>query len=186
MSRVAFAILAWVFLGLELGLKPALRLGNTEIAPSFVFVLLTFLAMCAAPRASLWSAVVLGLLMDLTSPLATTTGEPPGYVLGPHVIAYALASQLVLAMRGVMIRRNPLTLGFLALTGGVVAQVVLVAIFWLRSVFDPIAWGATGELVTRLGSAGYTGLFGVAFAFGLLPMAEWIGLPTQTQRRFGR
>ncbi len=186
MSKVAFALLAWLFLGLETGLKPALRLGNSEIAPSFVFILLVYLAMCATPRAASWSAVVLGLLMDLTNLIGVTSGGPPGTVLGPHVLAYIVAAQLVLAMRGIMIRRNPLTLGFLAFTGGLVAQTVLVTVFWIRSLFDPVVLDSSADLLSRLASAGYTGLFGVALAFGLLPFSEWFGLPSQTQRRFGR
>ena len=36
MSRLAFGLILWVALGLELGLRPALALGPTGIAPSIV------------------------------------------------------------------------------------------------------------------------------------------------------
>lgn len=183
---MAFAITAWVFLGLEVGLRDLLRLGHTGIAPSFVMVFVAFIAMSAPARSALWAGLVLGVLSDITTRVALTTPGGSGIVLGPHAVAYLAAVQLVVAVRGVMMRRNPLTLGFLALVAALIAAVVLVAVMSLRRLFDPLLWDATGELGARAGSAVYTGVVGTLLAFALFPMAGFLGMPSVQGRRFSR
>ncbi len=187
MNPASVALAGWVCLGLELGLKDALALGPSRIAPSFVFCLVTFLAMFAPRSKSVWTAVALGLAMDLTFRIPLRDGAAGAAVyFGPHALAYTLAVQLVLALRGVVIKRNPLTLGFLAMLGMVVAQVTLVAIYSIRLwIGDPIALAPSAELLARLGSAVYTGVIGAMLALVLIPMAPFFGLPAQSQRRFG-
>lgn len=187
MSIAAFIIIAWLFLGLELGLKDALALGPANIAPSFVYCLLTFIAMFSqAPRPT-WVALALGLLMDLTARVPLRDGAGTITVLGPHIIAYVLSVQLVTSLRGVVIKRNPLTVGFLALLGSLVAQVALVAVYSIRLWWnDPIfAIGAapSGELLARLASAPYTGALGVLVATALFPLSHWMGLTQQGRKR---
>lgn len=186
MSKVGLWIFAWALLGLELGLRGTLRLWSSEVSPGLVLVLMVFIAMCAAPSTAAWWALGLGTLVDLTTPMALKTSGPPGVIVGPHAIAFLLGAHLVLALRGVMIRRNPLTLGFLSLSASVVTNVAVVAVLWVRTLFDPVIFEARGELVSRLGASLYTGLAGVALAFVLLPLAEFVGLPSQTRRQFGR
>jgi rod shape-determining protein MreD len=176
--------LAWVFLGLEKGLRDALSIGTTGIAPSFVFGLLTFVAI-AAPRSTvMWTAILLGVLMDLIFEVPLRQASVT--MIGPHAIAYVVACQLILSMRGVMIRRNPFTLGFLACLGGVVAFTTLVAIYTARSLLGtPLAWDARHELFAGLGSSVYTGIVAIVLALVLFPIAGPLGLPNQQQRRFG-
>lgn len=187
MNPSAIALAAWIFLGLELGLKDALALGPSHIAPSFMFCLVTYLAMLAPQPKPIWSAIALGLAMDLTFKIPLREGAAGSATyFGPHALAYALAVQLILTVRGLMIKRNPLTMGFLAMLGSIVAQVTLVGIFSFRIwIGDPLAWTPTSELLARLGSSVYTGLLGVLLALVLIPMAPFFGVPTQTQRRFG-
>jgi len=187
MNRIGLALAAWVFLGLDLGLsKPVLEIGSTQIAPSFLFVLVAFVAMCAPGSVPTWTALAIGLLVDLLTEVTLTTPDARAIILGPHAIAFVLGAHLIVALRGVMIRRNPLTLGFLALCGSVVAQIVLVAILWVRTLFDPIALSPTHELVVGLGSSVYSGAVAVPLALVLLPAAPFLGLPSQQPRRFSR
>jgi len=177
--------IAWVFVGLEKGLSDALTLGQTGIAPSFVFGLMTFIAMTAPRPIVMWSAVGLGVLMDLVFEVPLRQGGWPLTMIGPHPIAYALACQLILSMRGLMIRRNPFTLGFLAGVGALISNATLVAIFTFRSLLGaPLAWDTKHQLVAGLGSAVYTGLIAIFLAFVLFPLAGPLGLPNQQQRRF--
>ncbi len=186
MNRLGVAILAWVMFGLERGFRDALELGDTGIVPSFVFVLVTFIGISAPPLAALWTALVLGVVMDLTSIIAVEGVGSAAAVLGPHALGYVLAVQLMLTLRGIMIRRNPLTMGFLALCGSAVAQTVLVAIFSIRSALgDPIVWQPADELVLRLASGVYTGVIAVGLAVLMLPLAGMLGLSTQSPGRFG-
>ncbi len=183
MNWLVFLVLMWVFLGLEQGLRDGLALGSLGMAPSFVFVLLTFVGMAAPRTTVLWCAAVVGVAMDLLFQLPMREGTGTVTILGPHALAYGLASQLVLALRGVMMRRNPFTLGFLAWVGSMVAFLVLDAIFTLRHAFGaPIAWEAKRQLVAGLGSAVYTGLVGIPMALLLFPLAHMLGLPDQKAR----
>lgn len=175
MNRLAFVVIAWVLLGLELGLKSALELGSTGVAPSFVIPLGIFIAMGATPVRAVWSCVALGLLLDLTSSVPAVAGDP--VVLGPWALGMALAAQLVLAIRAMMIRRNPLTLAFLSAVGMAVAQVVVVALLTARSLaYGDLAWNAGSQLVHRLGSSLYTGVLALVMALALIPMASILGL----------
>jgi cell shape-determining protein MreD len=187
MSITAFIILAWLFIGLELGLKDALALGQGNIAPSFVYCLLTFVAMFSqAPRPT-WVAMALGLLMDLTARVPLRDGAGTATIIGPHVLAFVLSVQLVTSLRGVVIKRNPLTVGFLAMLGSLVAQVALVAIYsirlWWNDPIFPATASPSGELFARLASAPYTGALGVLVAALLFPMSGWLGLSHQTRKR---
>lgn len=190
MNRAAFVIAGWLFLGLDAGLShQVLGLGRTGIAPSFLLILTSFVAMSAPSRTASWAALALGLLGDLTADIAlrpVQSLETHAFILGPRAIAFLLAAHLILSMRGVMIRRNPLTLGFLVLVGGAVAQVTLVAILWWRQLLDPIAMDPTHELLYGLGSCLYSALVAVPVALLLLPAAPLLGLPGPQQRRFGR
>jgi hypothetical protein len=180
---LVFIVLAWVFLGLEQGLRDGLTLGSLGMAPSFVFVLLTFVAM-AAPRVTVfWCAAAVGIAMDLLFQIPMREGTGTVTIVGPHAIAYGLACQLVLALRGVMMRRNPFTLGFLAMVGSAVAYLVISAVLTLRHATGaPIAWEAKRQLLAGLGSALYTGLAAVPMALLLFPLAHMLGLPDQKAR----
>lgn len=186
MRVVALALLTWIFMGLELGLKGPLSLGASSVSPSFVFVLLTYVAMAATPRQTAWAALALGVLTDLTNPYALQARLSPVVVVGPNAIAYLLGAQLVLTLRGVMIRRNPFTLGFLACTGQLVASVTLVGIFGVRSLIDNQHWAASPHLWGGLKNALYTGVAAVPLALVLMPLGPFLGLPGPQARRFAR
>lgn len=186
MKWLTFAVLAWIFLGLELGLRDALRLGHGQVSPSFVFVLLAFFALVAPAKTAGWCAVVLGLLMDMTNQLTFRGRGEPLAALGPHVAAYLPAVYLILSLRGVVMKRNPLALGFLSAAGSLVSGAVLLAIFTLRSAYEPLAWSASEQVFARLGSAMYTGLVAIPLALVLLPAAPLLGVPSPQQRRFSR
>lgn len=176
MNRLAFALLAWLLLGLELGLKGALEVGSTGIAPSFVVPLGIFIALGATPVRSVWFCIVLGLLLDLAASVAVRAGGS-ATLIGPWALGMALAAHLVLALRAMMIRTHPLTLAFLSLVGMAVAQIVIVAILTAHNlVYGDLVWHAGGELGRRLGSAVYTGILAFFMALVLVPAAPMLGL----------
>lgn len=187
MNRLAFALLAWLALGLELGLKGALELGDTGIAPSFVVPLGVFIALGAAPARAVWFCIVLGVLLDLTATAPVRAGAPGGMtIVGPWALGMAMAAQLVLALRGMMIRTQPLTLAFLSVLGMGVAQVVVVAALTAHNLLHgDLVWRAGAELGHRLGSAAYTGALGLLMALVLVPMGPMMGM-SLGQRAMGR
>lgn len=184
MKRIALFVLAWLLLGLEIGLRSTLQLWSPIVSPSLVFILAAFVAMTAPPRTAAWWAIGLGLAVDVVSPTPLPPPGLPAVVLGPHALAFLVASHLIVSMRGVMIRRNPLTLGFLTLAGGLVAQALLLSVAFVRSYLDGAAFHAAEELGARGAGAAYTAVVGVALAFVLIPAAELLGLPSQTRPRF--
>lgn len=187
MNSLALIILTWVFFGMELGLKDALRIGQTPIAPSFVFVLLSFVAITARPQVVLWCCLAMGLLTDLTGAIELNNGAQPATVVGPYALGYLLAGQLMVSMRALLMRANPPTLGFTAGVGYAVAQIVVVAILTLRLwMGQPFDWHPTHELLQRLCSALYTGVLGFLLSFLLVPLSPVLGIQSPQQRRFAR
>lgn len=185
MNWILFAILAWVLIGCETGLKSALALGQTGVAPSFVFPLVAFIAVTGTNWNTYWAALILGLMVDLTWTVGVDGGGPPATIVGPNALGFLLGAQLILTIRGLVIRRNPLAIGFLALVGFALAQVVVVALMTTKDLLgDPVAWSATRELISRLGAALYTGILGFVLALIFLPLAPLFGLQAPQQRRF--
>lgn len=187
MNKMGMVLVAWIALGLELSLRPALALGSTAISPSFVLCIVTLVAMFGQPANVRWTALLMGLAVDLLStlPLANAAGDVR--IIGPTAIAFVIAAQLVMSVRSVMMRRNPLTLGVLAMLAAMASAIALVAIFTLRSLmFDPMSWSVTHELLVRGGGAIYTGVIGSLLAFALLPLASVLGLKIDSTLIGGR
>lgn len=186
MNILVFALTAWVCFGLELGLKQALEIGHSGMAPSFVFVLLTFVSMFAPSTTALWAALALGIIMDLTGGVAVEGANATAVVLGPHALGYVLAAQFVLALRAVMNRRNPLSIAAMALFASLVAHAVVVTFYAVHRWYgEPLLAGTKDDLLARLGSSAYTGAAALALSLLLLPMQSLFGFATPQQRRFG-
>ncbi len=186
MNWLIFSLVAWVLLGFELGMRRALELGNTSIAPSFVFSLLVLVALAATPVTIYSAAFFLGLLVDLLNPVVLANGNE-AVLLGPYTLGYLLAAQLMLLSRGMLMRRNPLTFGLLAGLGFAVVQVMVLSYLTIRGWFsEPVAMAAGSELLRRLASAFYSGLLGMVLALALLPLASYFGFANLQSRRFAR
>lgn len=177
MNRLVVVLVGWVVVGLEMGLKSSLsvRLGSYEAAPSFVIPLVIFIAICAPNAQALWAALGLGFVMDLVATRALGAGTVT--IVGPYAIGFVLAAQLVLVIRGVVIRRNPLTLMVLSILGGLVCHIAACAMLALHRIFEStFAFSAKHELVERFLSSILTGASGLVMSLVLLPMSAWFGL----------
>ena len=181
MNGLLVFLLGWLCVGLEAGLKQTLsvRLG-APAAPSFVIPLATMLAMCAPSMPALWSCLLLGLALDLTAPQTGAAGNV--FIIGPNALALAIACQFVLAVRGLVIRRNPLTMVVLSISAAAIWGIVVTAFLTARSLYDPMAWHASEQLGGRLMSAFLTGGTAFAMSFLLLPLAPMFGLPALRQQ----
>jgi hypothetical protein len=184
---LTFIVAAWLLLGLDQGFTGALELGQTGVRPILVFSLVVLVSLWAPPMTALSAALVLGLFKDLLSPISTMDGRSTAIAAGPYALGFLLAAQFILAMRGLMNKRNPLTFAGLAMAGCLIAQAVVVAILSTRSIYDPLlAWKSSEELVTRVWVSVYTGVAGLALAMALIPLAPAFGFQTGTHRRFAR
>ncbi|MEM9559881.1 MAG: hypothetical protein AAF995_06200 [Planctomycetota bacterium] len=176
MNWLAFALLAWIALGMQLGLAPLLSPGSGAVVGSFVIPVLVYIGLHAPPRSAIWASLLLGVLIDLTTPMTRADGGE-AYILGPYAIGCFAAGHFTLAARGLVIKRNPIAFTVLCVLASAVAGVVAVAFFTARSLYpgDPIAWTPGTELLNRLGSALFTSVFALVLSLPLALLTPFMG-----------
>lgn len=165
MRWVVFLIAAVICVVLDVsfldGLAPdAARL----IRPSLTAVLAVFLALSAPRMTALWACFLLGLLLDLSSPV-THEGRVL-YLVGPFTLGYVAAAWLTIRTRPVLFRQRALTIGVAATVFVVVVHVVVVLLYAVRSLHPGggVSWTDASIARTfgvRLLAAAYTGLVAV-------------------------
>jgi len=159
MNWGVFAVVAWLMLGIELGLRSALQIGSTPMAPSFILPLGVWVALWAPQATASAACLILGILLDFTFPLPFMDRGGDVVVVGPYALGCLLMAQAVVAARGLVIKRNPVTLMVLTVVGGMVAHAVVTALYTARWMLgDPIVWDPTQQLVARAGIAAYSSL----------------------------
>lgn len=165
MRRSAVLVYGYALVGIEMVLPAALRLGPTSVAPSFVVPMVVFVAMFAPAVQAYWTALLLGLSLDLLVPWGGQV-----FVPGPRALGMLAAAYLVVTIRTV-INRNLLALIVFSILAAGLMQIVVVALLTFRSLYTlPIPWHPREELVQRMLSALYTG--GSAALVGLVLFAS--------------
>ena len=181
MNWLVFAVSAWVALGLERSLKHqplSLTFGGVTLAPSFMLVLMVWLALAAAPAQALWAAMILGLLMDFTSRYTLDSGQA-ALITGPMALAYLAAARFVLGSRWVMLRRNPVALALMTLGAGALVTIASAVPLTMHRLYgDPIVWRAWPHVAGGFGSAFYSALLALPFGLLLNPVSGAFGLET--------
>ena len=186
MNVLPLVLLAWLCLGLEVGFREALRLGDTAIAPSFVIPLMVWVALAAPPKRASWAAVGLGVLLDLTWIAPLEGGGGRAHVLGPYALGMLVAAQLVIAMRGLVIRRVFITVGLLSALAAVVAHVFIVSIMFVRSrLGDSVGFDPAQQFQLRMWCSMWTGVAGLVLAFGFNQLEPLMGFDDPRRHRFG-
>lgn len=186
MNVIAVLVAGYAAFSLELGLRNTFAVGSGA-APSFVFVLCMIIAISAPANLVLWTCLIFGLLTDLTWPHEIAQGASTVTIIGPYALGYLIAGQFVLTLRSQIIKRNPLSIGFLCLAGYAVAQIVIVALYTFRSGYTPeLNWEPTHQLLSRLLAALYTGLLGVLLGVVAGPLGSALGIQQPQQRRYSR
>ncbi len=120
MRLLAYAILAYVALGLQMGLAPYMRFRGA--APNLVLLAVIFIASHAPRDPALLGSFGLGLLQDLTS------GQQPGL----FAFAYAMLAMFVVAVGIGARRERPLTHMALALAGGLLTALCVLVQGWIH------------------------------------------------------
>jgi len=180
---LVFAVFAWLALGLETGLKDALQLGSSGVAPSFVMTLLAFVAASSTRSAALWAAASVGAALDLLNAQPVPGGVDEVVVFGPYTLGCMLAAYATVTTRPLVFRRSTIALAFLTFVFAAMAAVVVTALLAVRSWYDPTIEIAAGrELLLRLGAALYSAglalLLGPALGF----LAPLFGFPQGSSR----
>ncbi len=181
MRWLIFAIIAWFCIGLELGFADALQIGNGTAQPSFVMILLAFVALWTTTGHVVAASLICGLVLDLVFVVPLRTGDTI-VVLGPHALGCLLGSYTARTMRGLMFRRGALAVGFLAMVATFVSCVVVTACLRIRGFYEPLDIpSASSSLFAGLIASLIT--FGVGIPFGWLlgALRKPLGFP-QTGR----
>jgi rod shape-determining protein MreD len=170
MRWLAYSILAYVAIALQIGLGPLLRWRGAQ--PNLVLLAAVFVALNAPRDAALLGCFIMGLLQDLLSQ------QPPGL----FALSYGLTAVLATAAHHVVAREHPLTHFIVALAGGLVTAAVLLLHAWVHPA-SPAAFAPDG--VSRLGavrpSAGVE-FTRVMYTALLAPVA--VGLLQRSRRAF--
>ncbi|MCC6579369.1 MAG: hypothetical protein IT440_02945 [Phycisphaeraceae bacterium] len=170
-----FAILAYLFLGLETGLRGLLSLGG-HTSPSFVLILMVFLGLYAAPTQALTASLILGLLVDFTRPVAVddlTTVVIPG----PMAIGFFVGAIMALQLRG-LVRRSLIGLAATVFIAGIFVHLIVVALLTLRGLpwllAHPIpAWSASDQMVRAFFELLYSSLLALPLGYLLGRFHKW-------------
>jgi len=148
-----FAIFAFVFLILELGLVDLLGLGpQRAIVPNWLLILMVYIALFAPGRTACWAAIILGLLADIVHDVPFANPDLETAALGPHALGFLVGAYLTLQIRAMLFRNSPFTVAIVVFVAGIFASLTTIILLGLRGVVafsDPIAdFSSSGRLVT--------------------------------------
>ena len=179
-----FIVFTLLTLVIDTTLQGALEIGG--IVPSFAAVLAAFVALSAPPLSAMWAGLILGILMDLSTP-HVIGADRPFHLIGPHALGYLFAVNVVLPLRTMVFRRNPLTLGVFAGLTVLAAGLVSILIWSIRGWYadTPVLFGggsASGELLATLLRAAYTALVGIPVGWLLVRTAPAWGFGAGAHR----
>lgn len=170
MNLGVFLVALAVCLSLDMSFLDLVEMGGVH--PSVTATLLVFVALFAPRQTALWAALGTGLLLDMVSPVADAAGRP-FHLPGPYALGYVFGTQLVLLLRSMVFRRNPIAVGILTLPYLIAVGLAFMAVWSVRGLMpdSAVPWQGepvTGELLRWLGRAVYSGLFGIPFGWLLL------------------
>ena len=164
MRWIVFLPLAVIFAGLESGIGSLFTISwMGAAAPSLAAVLVAFVALQASPRAALWAAWCMGLLLDVAP--GSGGGGTAAVVLGPHALGMTAAAWIVLVARGLVFRTR---LPTLVAASSLVAAASALAVtsfktlrFWLPWTEAAVPQPAVDVLLRMCGDAVATGVLGI-------------------------
>ncbi|MBM4110016.1 MAG: hypothetical protein FJ254_01480 [Phycisphaerae bacterium] len=143
-------------------------------------VVLAFVSFNASKSAAWWSALAMGVLYDLVSPVAAPGGITI-VVIGPNTVGCLLAAAAAIPLRGVVFKRNPVAVGVLA--GGLlmIHQVGWFAGWTVRGwLGDPVPWTVGhvgGAMLASFWAACATAVLGIPVSVLLDRIERWWGFP---------
>jgi rod shape-determining protein MreD len=186
---IVFVVAALIGLVFDTGLSEVLRIEKLgHVRPSLCAVVAVFVALSAPRTAALWACLILGLLLDLCHPL-TVAENRVVYLIGPHALGYLAGGWLVIALRPMVFRRRPLTIGVMTVLCLLAVQLVAMSVYVLRArAWYPgpaLYWtetSALAELGLRLLAGVYSGLFAIPVGWALVQTIGLWGFQTAPHR----
>jgi len=181
MRWIAYFILAYLFVGMHVGLRGFV--GYAGAAPDIVLLAVVFIAINAPRDAALLGAFGLGLMQDLLS------AQP----LGLYAVGYSLTAMFVVSTQEIVYREHPLTHFSLGLIGGLFIALVMTVHGWfwpgqpsmMTETGDPIP-AVRASFVTRLLSAFFTAMLAPLILFLLMRIKRLFAFEGGRKRAWGR
>ncbi len=184
MRTWTFILFAYLALAVQIGLGPLWVLNwMGGVQPSLVLPLAVFVALWAPPMRALWACLVLGLLVDLTQPLAVQGTMQDAVIIGPYGLSYLLAGWLALKARALVFRDSYISIAALVFLLGLVVHLLAVAILNLRSIHLPIipwlagsripGWNTPDQLMARFLEVLYSAIVALPVGAVLVRSIKW-------------
>ncbi|RMH13760.1 MAG: hypothetical protein D6698_13585 [Gammaproteobacteria bacterium] len=185
MNWLAFSILAYLCLLMQVGLTPLLGIPDpTGAMPNFLLVYAVYIGMNAPPRLVGWSMLLIGVLANLLpGPL------PEGPILGPEALGYLFGAFAVLQLRGLVFRESVISLAMMVLFVGIFVELVVVALYSARGLpfllGHPIPhWDPSDQLFERFWVLLYSVVVSIPFGAMLIKLSPILRFsPVQRSER---
>jgi rod shape-determining protein MreD len=183
MSWAAFTLAAAAALMLDASFMPVLRFAGTT--PSLVGCVAAFVALHADRRRAWWGCWLLGLLLDLSSPVAV--GGSLGFVPGPHALGFTFGAAAILSLRSEVMRRSMVaasagTLVLLLAAGLVWTSMWIVRGLWPGAAV-PWAGSSASELMHQFLDAVASAALAIPMSWLLGRTFDHWGFPASRRRR---
>lgn len=158
MRGVAYLILAYLALGVQIGLGGFIRVGGA--APNLVLIAALLIALNAPKEPTLLGCFGLGLMQDLLTQ----------QTLGIYAFSYGLIAMFVISTQAMLNREHPVT----HLAVALLASITCAAIIWLHDLLRTAPEQRVG--ITRL-------LYTTLYTTALAPIV--LGILQRLRRTFG-
>jgi hypothetical protein len=179
-----FIVFLFVALVLDTGFFGVMKIAG--VVPAVTPCVAVFVAMSAPRHAALAACLVIGVVLDLTTRISMAPDRGI-YFIGPWALGHLVGCHLMLPLRTMVFRRNPLTMGVMTLFFLVIASTVAVAALLVRSCYPEVTFYWQGEtplreLLARWGWATYCAILAVPTGWLLARTAPLWGFHPSVQR----
>ena len=165
MNKLVFFAAMLSALVLDASFLSVLEVGG--VRPSALMVLVVFVCLCAEPVSAQWAAIISGFAVDLSGPVVWG-GSQTLYLVGPNLLGFAFGAQLMLALRGALLKRSALAIAVATALFAGAWSLTVVAVWSARVwvVGPPVPWG-DGSALSSLWMMFRSGLVSAGMAIPL-------------------
>lgn len=179
MNWLTFTILACVAYAIQVALQPVWSINGRE--PMLLLILLVFVGLQAPAITAAWSAILLGLLVDIMLKQHETG------LIGPWALGFLAAGFALVQLRNLLFRDSMFTIGIMTMVAGVFALLVSTTLHKLRTI--PLlgneqmqSFSAADQLYHGFATLLYTAIIAIPVGYGLLRIRDLWGFSHRSAR----